>query len=528
MTSKTDATSTWNEQETRARIDILRKQGDELRASDPAKSVPLFEQAWDVARENGLDDVLIQLIPALGYLYFHLAQYNRCIEFNHEALELGERIGDDLLVAKSCQAIAFLLTNRDELGKALVLLQRGLQAAERYGDAETICAILNNLGSVNKDLFRMDEALECYQRSLQLSQEHGLQESERSSCHNLAAYYFAVHNFDSFLEYTHKAMELARLLDNDGARGALLINLGNYYSDHDQESVALEHYLEAIELLDGTHQRRRSLAMGYLNAGNATLRLKSFDEGRQYIEKALAYARRHDLLEVEFHAVSNLAFMHLDLGDRDKAQELIHKAHELLQSRDSQSLRLIAFRNEYRFLYDTGQYKEAAEAMSKAFEISNQLFNTRLSDQVARLQVQFEMERNERETQMYRQRNQELENKNHALEEAYQRLQDAQDEIRQLERRNSVYAMAVTANHEINQPLMVIHGNLEMLERELDSTNENKMRHFRRVQEGLRRIEELLLKFKHIEYMRMGEYSSQTPMVLFDRECKPGSDPTKR
>ncbi len=104
------------------------------------------------------------------------------------------------------------------------------------------------------------------------------------------------------------------------------------------------------------------------------------------------------------------------------------------------------------------------------------------------------------------------------LKESYQKLQDAQNEIIGLERKNTVLAMAVTANHEINQPLMILEANIEMLFMSLpeELKNEKINRYIKRASESVERIVNILEHFKKNEIVEFEDYGGDTNMVSFN------------
>ncbi len=106
------------------------------------------------------------------------------------------------------------------------------------------------------------------------------------------------------------------------------------------------------------------------------------------------------------------------------------------------------------------------------------------------------------------------------LKESYRKLKSAQEEIIQLEKKNSAFAMAVTANHEINQPLMILRGNLEMLEMSIAPGNidPRQKRYISRVLSSMERIQSILDKFKQSTAIRFENYSENTPMVVFSEK----------
>ncbi len=108
--------------------------------------------------------------------------------------------------------------------------------------------------------------------------------------------------------------------------------------------------------------------------------------------------------------------------------------------------------------------------------------------------------------------------------------QDMQQEFRQrvkaerekavLERKTSALAMAVTASHEINQPLMILNGNLElfMMTIDLESLKPDQIKRLNNIGSSLERIQEILKKFHSADAIRFEEYSEGTQMVVFDQE----------
>ncbi|MDD2650531.1 MAG: PAS domain S-box protein [Candidatus Cloacimonetes bacterium] len=114
------------------------------------------------------------------------------------------------------------------------------------------------------------------------------------------------------------------------------------------------------------------------------------------------------------------------------------------------------------------------------------------------------------------------------LAESYLQLKNAQDEILKLERETTALAMAVTANHEINQPLMVIKANLDMLKLKIDPNNVGTYidKYMQRIDESVDRISSILDKFKKTQEVEFNDYGGNTTMVSFnyDSEFDDGLD----
>ena len=97
-------------------------------------------------------------------------------------------------------------------------------------------------------------------------------------------------------------------------------------------------------------------------------------------------------------------------------------------------------------------------------------------------------------------------------------LRRAQNEIIHLEQKNAALAMAVTANHEINQPLTTLQGNFELLQKtiENDGASEKQERFISKVQSSIDRIQGILQKFMENSRIHFEEYVGDQKQVIFD------------
>lgn len=85
------------------------------------------------------------------------------------------------------------------------------------------------------------------------------------------------------------------------------------------------------------------------------------------------------------------------------------------------------------------------------------------------------------------------------------------------EKTNAALAMAVTANHQLNQPLMIIQGNLEMFVNTFDEQqlNESQKRYLAKINDGLDRIKDILERFRTNTEITFTDYANDNEMVEF-------------
>ncbi len=100
------------------------------------------------------------------------------------------------------------------------------------------------------------------------------------------------------------------------------------------------------------------------------------------------------------------------------------------------------------------------------------------------------------------------------------KLAENAKKIAQDERNKSALAIAVTASHEINQPLMVLKANLEMLGMNLPegSFEGRNSKYIEKIDDSIERIQTTLSRIKEAQSVRFANYSDDTEMIVFDTD----------
>ncbi|MCB5251077.1 MAG: GAF domain-containing protein [Candidatus Cloacimonadales bacterium] len=103
-----------------------------------------------------------------------------------------------------------------------------------------------------------------------------------------------------------------------------------------------------------------------------------------------------------------------------------------------------------------------------------------------------------------------LKSKNREILEINKMLKDTQDELLKLQNKAIVSATVGSLNHEINNPLMIISGNLQLLS--VTEKDEEKLQRLKAAGDQITRISDILSKLREIEsplfekYIKGGDY----------------------
>lgn len=105
------------------------------------------------------------------------------------------------------------------------------------------------------------------------------------------------------------------------------------------------------------------------------------------------------------------------------------------------------------------------------------------------------------------------------LRKSFEHLKESQSKILELEKKNSILAMAGTANHEINQPLLVIAGNMYLLEESLAPKKINKIqkKYLKDINGSIQKIKEILERYRNAVELRYKDYVGTSKIVVINQ-----------
>jgi len=97
-----------------------------------------------------------------------------------------------------------------------------------------------------------------------------------------------------------------------------------------------------------------------------------------------------------------------------------------------------------------------------------------------------------------------LKQQNEDIARINKELHETHDKLIAMEKRETIAAMTVSLNHEINNPLMIISGNLQILKE--TASEEREVRRLRIIEEQVERIANVLQKLRELQEPYMEKY----------------------
>ncbi len=398
----------------RKKIDLMNELGYELRSRDMAKAETLTDKALSLA------------------------------------LRLRYRFG----IAAAMRNKGIFAYNRGNYQDALKYLNDSENEYQNIQDVRGHASVLSNKGLVYWKLGEHSKALDAYMSALAINVTMNDKVHQCATLINIGGLYQTMENLDRAREFYKQALELAKACDLYVEWGTVLSNIGTIHYYNNEKQKALEYFLESLKIREQTHQQRE-ISVSLLNAGAAYFDLGEIEKGLDMMKKSLERRRAMDDKSGEAHTLQ--AIGHALFSNQQYEQAIPYLKESLsisqaigvkpLEKRTQQILADI-----YRQL---GDYQKAYEHFVRFHELEKALLLEQSEEKTKKLTLQYELDKSQREAELYRLKNEDLARLNEKLQQANQLKTE----------------LLGIAAHDLKNPLQTIMGFAELIGEEAKSND---------------------------------------------------------
>ncbi len=489
-------------------------------------------------------------------------------------LEINSLSDRDLMI----QAYRQLGHNFDQQGmiiNSLEYYQKAYDLSQELDDPQLTAELAISVGNAHQRKGAYDQALKSYFEAIESFSRTNRKDMLAIVYDKVAAIYRKLGEIPKAIEYITNAQIINISLQNWAHVGDNYMNLGLLYTSLHQEKTALAYFKKALATYTRV-ENFEGMSLSSSKIGLAMAETGDFKEAIGYAEKSIRIAREKgltrlltalliDLSDVQAiagnnsEAISALSEASVVLreggGNREYQLQIEKSIAELKEKQGNIHSAITHYRqamNLQEKLYDDLSHQKLAEmeVLFESFQKEKEI--EKLENSLAAQRLQAEHDKFYYETQLevenLKSRNQrfvmltmavlvigaivfmwyivarfrrerslhrKISEQHDALTDAYRQLEKAQQELVEFERLKSMSAMAVTMNHEINQPLMIIQGNLDMLKINIEKHDpeSDQLRFISRIQTSLERIMGIMEHIEKLDQVQYGDYTEGTSMV---------------
>lgn len=367
-------------------VQIARQQGDMGRADS------LAAQMLTLSNQRDLPAVHADALYEQARNAMERNQYIEAQSLLNNSIELYQGLNDRKGLANAYRQMGLTYRYQSNYSQALEYIYLAMQINQQLGDKEAISSTHNSIGVVLEKMGQYEEASQAHQSALEINYELGDQEGVASALYNLGDIRRSMGDDELALTYFRDALKLdiesgdvKNIAYSHHKIGYVLLIQGKYEEARTHILEALERF-ELIETPRDTDWAKTSLAHLEMELGN-------FERAQELIDGVIARgsANQYNSLLVDAYKVAaELAFRK---GDYALALAHVEAGLSLAKSNKERHQEGLLEKLRVKVLVEQDSLKEAIEAMQRQKEIDDEILNAKRLSAIANVQAQSEFVR---------------------------------------------------------------------------------------------------------------------------------------
>ena len=441
-------------------------------------------------------------------------QFHKAVEHLNTATNIFEAVNDKSAIAKSTLLVGSVYRILGNFEKSLENLQTALKIQKELNHKDKMAHCYNDIGVLYNDFRNYDKALESFHKALNIN-EKSKDESYFITLTNLGNVYFYLQDNEKALKYYKMSLDQIDQEKEKYRFSQIINNIGCLYFQMNKFDKAKDCLSKTLELKNSLKDKK-GISSVLTNLGEIEFNKNNYDKALEYVERSLKIKKEIDHKPGIAYSYNNIASLLLKKDELDNVEDVLSKALKIAEKIGENNVIMNIYNNFVEYYKKTENHKKAYEYHVKFTETKDLIFNKKTREKIAEIETKYETEKKEKELEIYKLKNIDLAQKNSQLKLSYEKLKKAQAAIIELEKKNSALSMAVTANHELNQPLQIIKGNFEMFLNEVTENNisDKAKKYLNTIDASLEKIHNILEKMRYKYKLDLDKYQNDFELLF--------------
>ncbi|HYF02505.1 MAG TPA: tetratricopeptide repeat-containing sensor histidine kinase [Patescibacteria group bacterium] len=447
-------------------IDALNERAWELRSGEIAEPLALSHEALDLSQQTMYEKGIACSQRNLGYFYSRLCDFDAALNALLEGSKIAESLGDDALLSSIYNNLGILYMNQGKYPESLEIFKKNLTVIERTGNPAAKALTLNNIGNIYWALENFAEMLNAYFAALKAYETLNEESGMATIYNNIGNMYKILQDYGKARENYYKSFQLQERYGNLIGMAVAQTNLAMLHLIENDFSAAKTAYLEALatqQLLADDQQKARI----YVGLGKSCKGLDCYDEALRHFHRALDISMEIQARELQVISLLELGTAYFEMEDFDNAEHFLNEV--VLHFTDQRPESYLAYKTLSEICALRGDFKNAWQHHKSYHDGYETHKNEEAEERFKKLFMSFEVEKAQREKELYRRKSEELADALMELKVVYadfKKLSDVRNEM-----------LGIVA-HDLQNPLSGIMLWAELLEQQLHSGDtEHKIVH---------------------------------------------------
>ena len=368
-------------------------------------------------------EIVTLAVPLAEELFFK-GRLKESFTIGNLIAENIEKINDDKenyqVKGTGYSCIGFLQSSIGESKKAIKYLTQAKYYLEAI-QSKYVAELYMRLGSVYWNLGNYDDGLKLTREGFLLAEKSDMDRTIGFSAYLLGGYFIDLKDYEQAEKYYRRAYQAFQNLGENNGKGRIINGLANVHYLKGEYDLALENAYKALEL-HIEDENKSSISRDYNDLGKIYAAIKEYEKAFGYYGQALQIRLENNFYTAAVTTLSEIGNLHLELNNTKEAITFLEKAIEEAEKLDAKAKLFkihLLMSKAYKEMKD---YEKAFFHLEKYNEIKELALGDENSTRIKKLETQFEAEKAQQESEIYRLRNVEL-------KEAYDLIEEKNKDI---------------------------------------------------------------------------------------------------
>ncbi|WP_375560434.1 tetratricopeptide repeat protein [Bernardetia sp. OM2101] len=381
-----------------------------------------LEAVRNITPPNAVE--VVRLAASLSEELFVKGRLKESFEMGQVIAQNIEKINDDKenyqIKGVGYSNIGFIQSSNGNNIEAINHLNKAKYYLEAI-QSQYLAELYMRLGSVYWGLGNYDDGLKLTREGFLMAEKLQLSRTIGFSSYLLGGFFIDLKDYEQAQFYYQRAYSVFEEMKEKNGQGRAINGLANVYYLKKEYDLALENGYKALEIhISDSH--KTSISRDYNDLGKIYAAKKEYEKAFAYYGKALQIRLEGNFYMAAVTTLSEIGSLHLELSNTKEAITFFKKA---IQEAEKLEAKAKLFRIHLLISHaykEIKNYEKAFFHLEKYNEIKELALGDENSVRIKNLETQFEAEKAQQESEIYRLRNVEL-------KEAYDLIEEKNKDI---------------------------------------------------------------------------------------------------
>jgi signal transduction histidine kinase/Tfp pilus assembly protein PilF len=360
-----------------------------------AQNAAFIDSLTRVVQSEAHDSLKLKAYFSLAWQHL-LKDSKHSREYLAKASEILEKSGDINTKIRLNHYWGLVHRVEGNYDSSIFFFQRVVSLNEEMGRPEKSLQALYNMGVVNSFKGFYDRSLERYIPALRIAEKVEDRYMIAEVLNSMGIIHKKLKNYTTALDMTYRALDMASSQKNLGQKANCLSNIGSLYAEMEQYDSALVYYRKTYEI-DSILNMQWGIGHQLANIGRIHIQLGNLSQAEDYLNRSLEIREKLGQPREISESLVALAILKNQQERFGPAVALAERGLEIAGEIGDMSLRRDANQALAIAYSELGRHREAYEKLSRGASLSDSILNESTSEQINRLQIQYETEKKENE-----------------------------------------------------------------------------------------------------------------------------------